>query len=464
MLCSLVSADLLVTNARLVTPSGVLHGALAVRDGRIAAIGDERDLGPAERRIDCAGRLVLPGLVDPHVHLGGAFPYEQNCRTECESAAAGGVTTLLQFRRSPTKLLETVPGDIATAQANMTQDTAFHLIVSSFEQVEEIPECAKRFGVRSYKLYMGGYAPGNPIGLVSVTDDVIWSAMEKIRALGPYAYCMVHAENYPLYHLLTDRSHKSGRQDLGAYAAGRPPFVEAEAVDRAIRLSRETGCPLYVVHTTVGEAVDHAAVAMREGVKVVLETCPHYLALTEDDPQLTKRSPAFGKVSPPIRSRADQDRLWQGITEGSVTTVGTDHVPILKSGATVWDERPGFAGLATMLPSLITTGLLRGRLTAERLAEVTALGPARTFGIAPRKGAIAVGADADLVAVDLEREAEVGPDRTRSRYTSVFEGMPLKGWPVLTLRRGEVIFENGEPRMNPGSAVVLRPGAQAGTA
>jgi dihydroorotase-like cyclic amidohydrolase len=456
------AADLVVRNARLVTPGGVIRGGFAVRDGKFASVGVDDALPGAEQSIDARGRLVFPGLVDPHVHLGGAFPYEQNCVTECESAAAGGVTTLLQYRRSATSFLETFEGDLATARRTMSLDTAFHFIISSLAQAEEIPQYAERWGVRSFKLYMGGYAPGNPIGLVAVDDGVFFRAMEHIRELGPYAYCMVHAENQGLYLFLTERAHQSGRLDLGAYVASRPPFVEDEAVSRAVRLAELQSCALYIVHTTIGSAVDTAVAARRRGARVVIETCPHYLALTADDERLAGQGPAIGKVSPPLRDRADQDRLWAAIGRGEVDLIGTDHVPILKTGATVWDERPGFAGLGTMLPVLLTFGLLRGRLTAERLAELTAAKPARTFGLWPRKGAIAVGADADAVIVDLDREAPVGPALTHSRYTSAFEGLPLRGWPSLTLRRGEVVFADGEARLRPGSGEVLRPGAYEG--
>ena len=451
-------ADLVVMNARLVTPAGLVEGGFAVRDGRFSAIGDDAVLPPADARIDARGRLVLPGLVDPHVHLGGAFPYEQNCVTECVSAAAGGVTTLIQYRRSPTSFLETFETDLATARRTMALDTAFHFIISSLAQADEIPEYARRWGVRSFKLYMGGYAPGNPIGLVAVDDGVIYAAMERIRELGPYAYCMVHAENQGLYLLLTDREKHGGRSDLGAYVASRPPFVEEEAVERAVRLAELQGCALYVVHTTVGAAVDMAVAARLRGARIVIETCPHYLALTADDERLASQGPAIGKVSPPLRDRAEQERLWAGIAGGHVDTIGSDHVPILKTGATVWEERPGFAGLATMLPVLLTVGMHRGRLSPVRLAELTAANPARLFGLWPRKGAIAVGADADAVIVDLDREAPVGPEMTHSRYTSAFEGLPLRGWPSLTMRRGEIVFEDGETRLRQGSGLVLRPG------
>lgn len=456
------NADLLIANARLVTPSGVVEGGAAVRDGKFVAIGAADMLPDAESRIDASGRLVFPGLVDPHVHLGGAFPYEQNLVTECVSAAVGGVTTLLQYRRSPSTFFETFPGELETNVRKMALDTAFHFIISSLEQAEGIPQYAERWGVRSYKLYMGGYAPGNPIGLVAVDDGVFFRSMELIRELGPYAYCMCHAENQGLYLLMNQRAHESGRQDLSAYAMSHPAFIEEEAVARLVWLGALTACPVYVVHTTTGAAIETAVVARRRGARVVVETCPHYLALTIDDARLASQGPAIGKVSPPLRDAVQRDDLWRAIERGDVDLIGTDHVPILKTGATVWEERPGFAGLATMLPALMTFGLLRGRLTPERLAELTALRPARTFGLAPKKGAITVGADADAVIVDTEREAPVGPEMTHSRYTSAFEGLPLRGWPTLTLRRGEIVFADGEVRLRPGTGEILRPGAYDG--
>lgn len=452
-------ADLVITNARVVTPAGVVEGGAAISDGKFTAVGPADGLPDAESRIDARGRLVFPGLVDPHVHLGGAFPYEQNLVTECVSAAAGGVTTLLQYRRSPTTFFETFPAELETNQKKMALDTAFHFIIGGLEQAEGIPQYAARWGVRSYKLYMGGYAPGNPIGLVAVDDGVFWRSMELIRELGPYAYCMCHAENQGLYLLMNARAHDSGRTDLSAYAMSHPDVIEHEAVARLVWLGERTGCPVYVVHTTTGTAIETARSARARGARVVIETCPHYLALTIDDARLAAQGPAIGKVSPPLRERKDQDALWDAIARGDVDLIGTDHVPILKTGATVWEERPGFAGLATLLPVLVTFGLLRGRLTPERLAELTSLSPARTFGLAPKKGAIVVGADADAVIVDTEREVPVGPDVTHSRYTSAFEGLPLRGWPVLTLRRGEIVFSDGETRLRPGTGEILRPGA-----
>jgi dihydroorotase-like cyclic amidohydrolase len=459
-----MSVDLVLKNARLVTPLGVHQAGLAVKDGKIVAIAEDAQLPRAQEQIDCGGKVVLPGLVDPHVHMGGVAPYEQNCLTECESAAAGGVTTVLQYFRSASRsFLETFSEHRATAQQHFFLDTAFHFIISGLEQALEIPEYARRFGVTSFKFYMGGYAPGNPVGIVTTDDGVLYAAMERIRQLGPHAFCMVHCEDQGLVMLMTERAKRSGRQDLMAYTQSRPAPVEEQDVLRAIWMAELLECPLYIPHVTVGRAIEAAMEARGRGHRVLLETCPHYLALTADDERLAAQGPGVGKVSPPLRDKANQERLWWGLANGYIQTVGSDHVPIRKSGGALWEERPGFAGLATILPVLLTDGVLKGRLTLERVAEVTALNPARLFGFYPPKGAIAVGFDADLVVVDLEREATVGPETTHSRYTSAFEGVPLRGWPVLTMRRGEAVFKDGQVLGRPGSGRVLERNASPAT-
>lgn len=448
-------ADLLVVGGRIVTPAGTFDAGIAIRDGRIVAIAEERDLPDGDERIDCQGRPVLPGLVDPHVHLGGAQPYEEICETETVSAAVGGVTTLLQYRRSLTSFLETFERERNIADERMLVDTQFHFILSGLDQVREIPEYAARWNITSYKFYMGGYPPDNPIGLVTVDDAVLYAAMERIRELGPYGYCMVHCEDDALVEHLTAEVKASGAEDLPAYTASRPDFVEEQDILRAIWLAELQGCALYVPHTTVGMAVDAAAEARRKGNRVILETCPHYLALTADDKRLAAQGAGVGKVAPALRDESHQAELWRGLREGWISTIGSDHVPIVKTGADLWHEKPGFAGLATSLPVVITEGVLAGRISLEKVAETMAFNPARLFGLYPQKGAIQVGADADLVIVDLDEEKPVGPDTTRSRYTSAFEELPLRGWPVITIRRGEVIFRDGEVLAKPGSGQII---------
>jgi dihydroorotase-like cyclic amidohydrolase len=448
--------DLVVRNGVIVNAWGSVRADVAVRDQRVVAIGE--GLAPGDEEIDAQGRPVLPGLVDPHVHMGGEFPFERNCETEPRSAAAGGITTMLQYRLSAkASFLETFPYFRDFAARTFIVDTAFHFILSSMEQVEEIPDYAREFGVPSFKFYMGGYEPGNPIGLVSVNDAVLFRAMEHVRELGRYAYVMVHAEDDSLVSMLTRRVQDSGRSDMQAFSDSRPAFCEEQDVLRAIWLAETTGCPLYVPHTTVGMAVDRAAEARQRGQTVLLETCPHYLGCTSDDEHLRSRGIGVGKVKPPLRDKPNQDRLWWGLANGFIHTVGSDHVPILKRGADLWDERPGFAGLGSLLPVLLSEGVRTGRITLEKVAEVASLNPARIFGFHPRKGAIQVGADADMVIVDPELSREVTPESTLSEYSSAFDGRVLTGWPILTIRRGEVVFANGRipDHVRSGSGLVL---------
>ncbi|UWZ39492.1 amidohydrolase family protein [Dactylosporangium roseum] len=450
-----MQVDKLVAGGRIVSPSGIVDAAIAIADGRVVAIGDERALPEAAERIDCGGKYVLPGLVDPHVHLGGGRPLAEIFASETASAARGGVTTVLQYRRSGTSFLDTFPPELELARTRMLVDTQFHFIISTMEQVYEIPRYAEEFGVTSFKFYMGGYEPGNPIGLVSVNDAVLYAAMERIRELGPHAWCMVHCEDDSLVCHLTAQVKARGGNDLAAYTESRPDFVEEQDLLRAIWLADLQECPLYVPHTTVGMAVDAAAESRRKGRTVVLETCPHYLALTADDPRLTAHGSGVGKVAPALRNAEHQAELWRGLREGWIATIGSDHVPIAKSGKGFWEEAPGFAGLATMLPVVLTEGVLKGRISLEKVAETMAYNPARLFGLYPRKGTLQVGSDADLVVVDMDHEATVGPEVTQSEFPSAFEGVPLRGWPTLTMRRGEVVFRDGKVLAEPGSGQVI---------
>lgn len=453
----MAKADLAVTNGRIVTASGIVAGGVAIRDGRIIAIGDDDSLPPAIDAYDCGGKHIIPGVVDPHVHLsGGWLPYAQILRSETASAAAGGVTTVIQYLHAPKEsFLHTFPSARAMVEANMRIDTWFHFILDSMEQVEEIPEYHRQLGVSSFKFYMGGYEPGNPIGLVTVNDAILFRAMELVRELGPHGYCMVHCEDDSLVSFLTKRMKESGREDLAAYSESRPDIVEEQDILRAIWLATQQHCQLYIPHTTVGMAVAAAGAARLDGVRIVLETCPHYLALTPSDERLLAQGPGIGKVTPALRDREHQDKLWDGLNRGYIHTIGSDHVPIVKSGGGMWEEKPGFPGLATAMPVVMTEGVMKGRISLPRLVEVMALNPARLFGLHPRKGELAIGADGDLAVVDLENSRLVSPETTLSEYTSPFEGMDLVGWPTLTVRRGEIIFRDGKVLAEPGSGRIV---------
>lgn len=455
-----MNVDLLLTGGSVVTPGRVIPASVAVSGEQIVGLfATGVELPAATEMIDCSGKVVYPGIVDPHVHLGGRAPYDQICESESVSAAIGGATTLLQYRLSRSTFFDTFPEERRIAKEKLSVDTGFHFIISNADQVLEIPGYAAEFGVATFKHYMGGYPAGNPIGLEMVSDAILYESMQRIRQLGPHAYCMVHCEDDSLVLHLTEQVKSRGDVEytLADYEATRPGFVEEQDILRAIWLAELTDCPLYIVHTTVGAALEPAAASRRRGNNVVLEVCPHHLMLSTDDERLASQGPGIGKVSPPLRGDEDREALWQGVATRQIDLVGTDHVPITKTGAALWEERPGFAGLAVSLPAMLTKGVLEGRIGLPDVARLMSENPARLFGYYPRKGAILPGSDADLVVVDMDLEQVVGPEVTKSEYTSAFDGLALKGWPIVTVRRGEVLFRDGEYLGSPGTGRILSP-------
>jgi len=431
-----MTVDLVLYNGRIVRHDGEFHGGVAVSGDRIVAVGTKDTLPAGEREIDLGGRVLMPGVIDPHCHLGVNFPYDEDMRTETAAAASGGVTTVLLFIRNPEGSYIPFYWDRrARGEANAMVDFGFHFGIQREDHIPEIAAVAEATGVQSFKCHMG-YEIGNPIGIVSSTDAWVYGAMREAAKL-PHGVVGVHCENTDLVSFLKKEMMATGRQDLAAYTESRPAFVEEEAIARMIRLSELTGCPLYIVHTTVGSGPDMAAEARSRGIDVTIETCPHYLTRTAYDPDLD----ATAKISPPLRDRGELDGLWRGMLNGNVGTLGTDHVPFIKTGADVWKEKPGVVSFAWELPLMLHFGVHERGMPLSRLVELNSYNPARRFGLYPRKGAIEVGSDADLVVVDLDEERVVTHE---GKGTCLYEGWTLRGWPVLTMVRGQVVYENGQ--------------------
>lgn len=427
--------DLVLHGGRVVTHDGEFEGGVAVRDGRIVAVGARDCLPSADREIDLRGKVLMPGVIDPHCHLGVNYDYDDDMRTETVAAASGGVTTILLFIRNPNgSYLPFYADRRARGEANAVIDFGFHFGIQREDHIREIPLVARETGVSSFKCHMG-YEPGNPIGIVSSTDAWVYGAMREAAKL-PGGIVSVHCENTELVGLLKKEMMATGRQDLPAYTESRPVFVEEEAIARMIRLADVTGCPLYVVHTTAAKGPEMAAEARTRGIDVTIETCPHYLTRTAYDPDLDARA----KISPPLRDREQLEGLWRGMLNGSVGTLGTDHVPFRKEGLDLWKEKPGVVSFRWELALMLHFGVHERGMSLSRLVELNSYNPARRFGLYPRKGAIAVGSDADLVVVDLDEEREVTHD---GKGTCLYEGWKLRGWPVTTISRGRVVYDSG---------------------
>ena len=432
-----MKVDLVIRNARVVDHRGEFHGGIAVEGGKIVAEGTAAALPDARRVIDAEGRCLMPGVIDPHCHLGVAFPFDEDMRSETAQAARGGLTSvLLYIRNLEPSYIPFYKERRALGEANACIDFGFHFGIQREEHIHEIPQIVAETGVQSFKLYFG-YEPVNPIGIVPATDGWVYATMLKVAKL-PRGVVSVHCENTAIATWLKKDMIATGRQDLAAYTESRPAFCEVETIRRMIFLAGKTSCPLYLVHTSVGAGPDLAAEARARGLDVTVETCPHYLTRTAYDKDLDMTA----KISPPLRDEEQKEWLWRGVLAGKVGSLGSDHVPFKpKKGKDLWTEFPGAVSFPWELPLLITQGVHKRGLTLQQLTTVNSYGPAKRFGLAPDKGSVEPGTDADLVLVDLDEERMV---EHNGHGTCIYEGMKLKGWPVMTISNGQVIFENGE--------------------
>ncbi|MDQ1618262.1 MAG: dihydropyrimidinase [Actinomycetota bacterium] len=440
--------DLLVRNALLVRPGrGVTEGNIAVKDGLIADIGDEVD-GEATRVIDGEGLHVFPGVIDPHTHPGLVAPLERRLPLESRGAAAGGVTTLISYIRRPEDYRNSVPARRASAEEHLLQDFAFHVTLLNERHLDDIDMCVREFGVTSFKIYMNSRMPlsermrmdalpGQQLNDIAAVDYDDGFLLKAFRSLAdhPGVRLNIHCENSDIAIAETARVIEQGREGLAAWSESRPSIGEAVAIHTAAVMSREFGVPLYIPHVGSRTGLEAVREIKQLGTPVIVETCPHYLVLTDD------ADPA-AKVSPPIRTPGDQKAAIEAVATGLVDTLGSDEIPYTreeKGMSTFWTENTAFSGCGLLLPVAITSGL-----PLEAVARATSEGPARAFGLFPRKGSLEPGCDADFAVVDVHSEREVRPaELVSSSDFSVYDGMALRGWPTLTVSRGDVIFDRG---------------------
>ncbi len=429
--------DLVVKNARLVDESIDIRGSIAVHDGKIAGISAADDALDASRTIDADGRLVMPGVFDPHCHLGVNYDYDEDMRTELAAAAKGGITTaFLYIRNKDGSYLPFYKDRRSRGEANAPIDFGFHFGIQREEHIHEIPDIVRETGVQSFKLYFG-YEPDNPIGIVPANDGWVYATMRQVANL-PRGVVSVHCENTSIARWVKQELMETGRTDLAAYSESRPVLCEIETIKRMIFLAGKTGSRLQIVHTTAGEGADLAAAAQAQGIDVCIETCPHYLVRTAYDKDIGVEA----KISPPLRDEEQKEWLWRGMLNGRIYSLGSDHVPFFpKKRENVWTEKPGVVSFPWELALMLHHGVHQRGLPLQRLVQLNAANPARRFGIHPNKGSLNVGTDADLVMVDLDLEREVVHEE---KGTCIYEGMKLKGWPVTTISRGVVVYENNQ--------------------
>jgi len=439
-----VTADLFVKGARVVKPDAVVECGLAIREGVIVAALAPGETVDARRTIDAGGRYVLPGLLDTHLHLGtAAQSFDGDCASESRHAVTGGVTTLLPFVITRGSYVEVLPEMQKAVAAGSLVDMVFHAIITREAQIEEIPRLAHEFGVRSFKTFMAYKGREiSPSGIQGMGDDQIFSVFRRVaKILG--AIAIVHCENMEVIELHQQPFIAANRQDTAAWSDARPVFGELEAIRRMVAFAEAVGIELLIPHMGVGLGSEFLRQKAWGRGRVATETCPHYLLFDKD----TDRG-VMGKVNPPLRSVEHVEALWQRLVDGTVDVLGSDHCPFTKAvkGTDLWSARAGItAGSAMILPVLLTEGMQRGRLGIQRVVELTSANAARLFGLYPRKGALEVGSDADLVIVDLDREVKVDLRTLNSVVDfSPYEGWVARGWADTTIAGGQVVYEKGE--------------------
>lgn len=451
---------LIVRDGVVVTARGRAALDIAAADGRIVAIAARGGLGmSADQELDAGGRYVLPGVIDGHVHFRDpGLTWKEDLESGSRAAVMGGVTTVLDM---PNTIPPTGSVEHARAKADRVVGRAWCDVgligLVTEEGLDELRPLAGSGLVVGFKAFLAS-TTGD---LARPRDGALLDAMWTIGALG--MRLGVHAEDDEIVAHETARLRAAGRTDALAHVEGRPAIAEAESVARVGLLARHAGCPVHVFHVSSVEGLEMVDQWRGRGVDMTTEATPHHCLLgAEDMATLGARL----RINPPVRHRAEGhgEALLAGLASGRVTGIGTDHSPHTHAEKLVddiWRSAAGFAGVETSLPLFLTHGVHAGRMSLEQYVRASSEGVARAWGLYPRKGAIAVGSDADLTIVDLDRPGVIEEARLHGRSNlTPFEGWSTRGAAVATIVRGRVVMLDGETVGRPSGALVGRAHAE----
>lgn len=435
-------SDTLFRNGLVVAEGKITPADVLVRGDKIAGVAPPSTLD-ASQVIDAAGKYIFPGIIDAHVHP----IYLDDKYDTSVSAAFGGVTSMIHYVyvKPGESLLANLETFRADGIANSLSDFGIHMgLFDVANQIQDIP-AAFRQGVTSFKVFMT-YAK-----LKWMTDDYWMTALMDVVGQ-EHGLVHVHCENGLATDYLEDKYNRADADSKKMFTAMRPALLEAEATNRAISIAHVMGCAVYIVHNSAAENLDPLRRAKQNGWRVIGETCPQYLALTDET---TQQLGPFAKIGPPLRTARDNDAMWQGLFEGTITTIGSDHAPKEKLDD-FFQSQYGAPHIETMLPVCYDLAVNHGKLPLPKLVAAMSETPAKTFGLYPQKGAIRVGSDADLVLFDPAKTWTISNANQHSKAGfTLYEGRTVTGTVTLTMQRGRILVENGQLKAERGHAQFL---------
>lgn len=441
--------DLILSNVKICTSKGIVKAGMAIDEGRIFKIAKNTSLPPASERLDLKGLLVLPGLIDSHVHLRDQqLAYKEDFISGTAAAAAGGVTSVIDMPNNKplTMSSNSLRERMKIAERRVITNVAFY---SAFpRELSEIYSIIKE-GAVAFKLFLS-----QKIGGLDIEDDeILLRAFNKASELEvPIA---VHAEDREMIEKAESELRKAGRRDAQAHLEAHSPEAERNAIQRTIRLVEQTNAHVHFCHLSSAAGLNALLNAKKNGLPVTCEVTPHHLFLSSEH---LKRLKTLALVDPPLRTQKDAHALWGALRRGLIDTISSDHAPHTieeKKAYSVWDVKPGIPGLETMLPLLLTE-VNEGRLSLSALVRATSEGPAQIFNLKGR-GNLVEGNHADLVVVNMSQEHEIDSSKFHSKAKySPFDGWRVRGKPVKTFVNGKLVMDEGEIVADSGTGQIIR--------
>ena len=456
----------IIKNGQVYMAGQFLKTDIYIQDGKIAALSTET-LGEADLVTDAQGLMVLPGLMDTHVHSRDPqATHKEDFYHSTLAAAMGGITCIFEMPNSnpPISNIENLNKQIDNLSKKANVDFALWGLCVGDLNKDDISRLNDA-GVIGFKFFWGyavnkhdfslvyNYKEGDPDVIPPLSDGEV---LDIFKAVKPTGKCLaIHAENSEIMSRLSEQVKQEGRNDYQALLDGRPALAEAATVGLGLLFAQYTNAHLHVLHVSAKESVELIRIAKARHIPVTAETCPHYLFLTDQD---FKRVGNQMKVYPPVKQQQDQDGLWEGIADGTLTSVCSDHAPhtAKEKEGNLFEIPAGTCGVETLVP-LMLNAVNEGRISMEQLIALMAENPAKQFNLYPKKGAIQIGSDADFTLVDMNKEARLSKENLHSvSKITPFDGIRVKGMPVATIVRGQLVVKDGQ-LVNEKRGVFLKP-------